>query len=84
MAKESVKQGKESVKKWLQSMLKKEQLLKAAGDYAALDLTSKECITCSFKKPLPAYWPSKRLYASFWCFKRICSGIWRLQVKFRV
>ena len=41
MAKESVKARQRKREKMVASMLKKEQLLKAAGDYTALDLLPK-------------------------------------------
>jgi small subunit ribosomal protein S14 len=58
MAKESVKARQRKREAMVARYAEKRAALKAAGDYAALDLLPKKCITCKVEKPLPAYWPS--------------------------
>ena len=73
MAKESVKARQRKREAMVAQYAEKRAALKAAGDYQALDLLTKECFAGSFEKPLPAYRPSKRLYEVFWYFKEYVS-----------
>ena len=53
MAKESVKARQRKREAMVAKYAEKRAALKAAGDYKALDLLAKECISGSFEKPLP-------------------------------
>jgi small subunit ribosomal protein S14 len=64
MARESVKARQRKREEMVAKYAAKRAALKAAGDFEALDKLPKNSSAVRLREPLPAYRPSKRLYAS--------------------
>ena len=73
MAKKSIEARQRKREVMVAKYADKRAALKAAGDYAALDLLPKNASPVRLKKPLSAYGAPKRIYETFWIIQKYVS-----------